>query len=357
MQNTELWSEASFSKQTIAHFYEPLHLKLQTLRPRAENLPKPRNLKTMPTLPPPLPARPKKPYHQDVQKWGENELVNGSEDEDTYEPPPTERPMRTSTPTEPINDTYYMERQVSPKPPTSLPKPGPRPLAHLPKVQNNKSHSEPANMHLYLGPNIAKASPMNKAFQDTLPILPPRSHKQSQLLTPVENIDDGEYLEFDHIESSGSKSSLDARSQPSITPRGANLPTPVTKPPVPIRKPIGKQNLLSNSWYASMCDRKAAEAVLYENGKDGAFLVRPSSGCGRNQPYTLAVLYKGKVYNIPIRLIEGSNQYVLGKEKAGEMRFHSVQGMIDNYQHNTLILIDQQNNTKDSTLLLYPVQL
>ncbi|XP_038641384.1 B-cell linker protein-like isoform X3 [Scyliorhinus canicula] len=339
MQNTELWSEASFSKQTIAHFYEPLHLKLQTLRPRAEvrshrqcplelaqedlltqqsferkvsfeglilkmNLPKPRNLKTMPTLPPPLPARPKKPYHQDVQKWGENELVNGSEDEDTYEPPPTERPMRTSTPTEPINDTYYMERQVSPKPPTSLPKPGPRPLAHLPK-----------------------------------------------------NIDDGEYLEFDHIESSGSKSSLDARSQPSITPRGANLPTPVTKPPVPIRKPIGKQNLLSNSWYASMCDRKAAEAVLYENGKDGAFLVRPSSGCGRNQPYTLAVLYKGKVYNIPIRLIEGSNQYVLGKEKAGEMRFHSVQGMIDNYQHNTLILIDQQNNTKDSTLLLYPVQL
>ncbi|GCB74460.1 hypothetical protein scyTo_0003550 [Scyliorhinus torazame] len=305
--------------------------------------------------------------------WGRaRKEVNGSEDEDTYEPPPTERPMRTSTTTEPTNDTYYM------------------------------------------------GSPMNRTLQDTPPILPPRSHKKSQLLTPVENIDDGEYLEFDHIESSGSKSSPDPRSQPSITPRGANLPTPVTKPPVPIGKPfphtpslsseemsippltskrtlinetkfsvlvptpftqsvpasnvqkgpqgtrstglissphVFAENLQSKSWYASMCDRKSAEAVLYENGKDGAFLVRPSSVCGRNQPYTLAVLYKGKVYNIPIRLIEGSNLYALGKKKAGEMRFHSVQGMIDTYQQNTLILIDQQNNTKDSTLLLYPVQL
>ncbi|XP_067857641.1 B-cell linker protein-like [Heptranchias perlo] len=90
---------------------------------------------------------------------------------------------------------------------------------------------------------------------------------------------------------------------------------------------------------------------------DAAFLVRPSSAGGRNQPYTLVVLYRRKVYNIPIRFIESNNQYALGKEKAGEMYFNSVPETIDYYRQNSLILIDQQNNKKESTLLLYPVRL
>ncbi|XP_078095603.1 B-cell linker protein-like [Mustelus asterias] len=348
----------------------------------------PRSLKNTPILPPPLPARPRKPNHQDEQKSYENELNDGSEDEDTYEAPPTERPLRTATTIGLANNNDYIEKPASAKPPAFLPKPRHMMLEYLPKVQNKKSDSEPANMYgLYIDPNIAKGS--------------------------------------------GSKCLPNPRSQPPIPLRGATLPTPVTKPLVPIGKPLlqkpsfsseempippstGKRacnnqmkfnllvpspftqsssrsifdcsvpiqsmqkgsqgtrrtgltsspsilaeniNLLSRSWYASKCDRKTAEAVLHENSKDGAFLVRPSSGCGRNQPYTLAVLHRRKVYNIPIRLTESSNQYVLGKEKAGEMWFDSVQGMIDYYQQNTLILIDQQNNTKDSILLLYPVQL
>ncbi|XP_067879355.1 B-cell linker protein-like [Heterodontus francisci] len=433
------------------------------------NLPKPWNLKNMSSLPPPLPTRPKKPRvstylllklhlfggvfkltdcyvilliidHQDEQTWSENELENGSEDEDTYEPPPVERPLRTVTTIEPTNNNDYIERSVLTKTSASLPRPAPKLPADLPKVQNIKSDSEPASIHHpSIDPNIAKGSLMNKVFQNTPPILPPRSHRQSQLLTPVEDMDDGEYLELDPIESRGSKNLPDPRPKPSIPSRGVNLPTPVTKPPVPIGKsvsivpelciinnsikiatekcrfyrqlakelqsvklnslllcqlhsskvnpsvfvcsasfssmqegPLGNTssglisspsmfaentNLPSKPWYASNRDRKTAEAVLRENGKDGAFLVRPSSGCGRNQPYTLAVLYRRKVYNIPIRFIEGSNQYVLGKEKAGEMWFNSVRGMIDYYQQNSLILIDQQNNTKDSTLLLHPVRL
>lgn len=52
--------------------------------------------------------------------------------------------------------------------------------------------------------------------------------------------------------------------------------------------------------------------------QDGAFMVRQSSGQDAQQPYTLVVFYKGRVYNIPIRFISTSQQYALGREKKGE---------------------------------------
>lgn len=48
--------------------------------------------------------------------------------------------------------------------------------------------------------------------------------------------------------------------------------------------------------------------------QDGAFLIRHSSAQSSRQPYTLAVLYEDKVYNIPIRFLEELRGYALGKE-------------------------------------------
>ncbi|KAG6924733.1 SH2 domain containing 6, partial [Chelydra serpentina] len=70
----------------------------------------------------------------------------------------------------------------------------------------------------------------------------------------------------------------------------------------------------NQAWYAGSCDRHLAESVLQGVNKDSAFMVRQSSGQGWNQPFTLAVLYKGHVYNIPIRYLESSRQYTLGKD-------------------------------------------
>uniref|UniRef100_W5MK64 B cell linker n=1 Tax=Lepisosteus oculatus TaxID=7918 RepID=W5MK64_LEPOC len=112
----------------------------------------------------------------------------------------------------------------------------------------------------------------------------------------------------------------------------------------------------SKSWYASTSERKVAEDALMKTNKDGSFLIRKSSGHDAKQPYTLVVFYKKKVYNIPVRYIESSKQYALGREKAGEEWFSSVADMIENHQHNPLVLIDSQNNTKDSTKLKYPVK-
>nr|XP_060623023.1 B-cell linker protein [Anolis sagrei ordinatus] len=110
-------------------------------------------------------------------------------------------------------------------------------------------------------------------------------------------------------------------------------------------------SVYGKTWYMASSDRKTAEDALYKSNKDGSFLVRKSSGQDSKQPYTLVVFYNKRVYNIPIRFIESTRQYALGREKSGEERFDSVAEIIENHQRFSLVLIDSQNNTKDSTKL------
>ncbi|KAM9197665.1 B-cell linker protein isoform 2-T2 [Dugong dugon] len=110
-------------------------------------------------------------------------------------------------------------------------------------------------------------------------------------------------------------------------------------------------------WYAGACDRKSAEEALYKSNKDGSFLIRKSSGHDSKQPYTLVVFFNKRVYNIPVRFIEATKQYALGRKKTGEEYFESVAEMIKNHQYSPLVLIDSQNNTKDSTRLKYAVKI
>ncbi|XP_061084430.1 B-cell linker protein isoform X2 [Conger conger] len=110
------------------------------------------------------------------------------------------------------------------------------------------------------------------------------------------------------------------------------------------------------SWYANTCDRRSAEEALTRSGKEGAYLVRKSSGQDPSQPYTLVVFYNSRVYNIPIRHVPASRQYALGREKTGEERFSSVCAMIEHHQRKALVLIDSQHNTKDYTKLLFAVK-
>ncbi|XP_008278404.1 B-cell linker protein isoform X2 [Stegastes partitus] len=109
-------------------------------------------------------------------------------------------------------------------------------------------------------------------------------------------------------------------------------------------------------WYGAACDRKTAYEVLFRENKDGAFMVRNSSGQDAQQPYTLVVFYKGRVYNIPIRFIPSTQQYALGSEKKGEEYFSSISHIIENHQRTPLVLIDSQSNSKDTTKLCHPVK-
>ncbi|XP_067858530.1 B-cell linker protein isoform X2 [Heptranchias perlo] len=136
-----------------------------------------------------------------------------------------------------------------------------------------------------------------------------------------------------------------------------------SRPGVPTLPPSSNSSLEQDpsvdgkAWFANHCDRKTAEEALNKINKDGSFLIRKSSGQDSKQPYTLVVLNKRKVYNIPVRYIELIKEYALGREKTGEERFASVADIIENHQKNPLVLIDSQNNTKDSTKLKYPVKI
>uniref|UniRef100_A0A8C6RH07 B cell linker n=1 Tax=Nannospalax galili TaxID=1026970 RepID=A0A8C6RH07_NANGA len=149
--------------------------------------------------------------------------------------------------------------------------------------------------------------------------------------------------------------------KPVPLPRFSEGGSPTVDPPLPSFSSNStfsdqEADLLCKPWYAGACDRKSAEEALHRSSKDGSFLIRKSSGHDSKQPYTLVVFFNKRVYNIPVRFIEATKQYALGRKKNGEEYFGSVVEIIKNHQHSPLVLIDSQNNTKDSTRLKYAVK-
>lgn len=115
--------------------------------------------------------------------------------------------------------------------------------------------------------------------------------------------------------------------------------------------------LQDRQWFAGICERKTAEETVLRLNKDGTFLVRCSNSKNEGQPYTLVVLFHDNVYNIPVRFLEDSQVYALGKEgKKSEELFGSLQEMISHHMKNPILLIDRKNQSKHSTYLLHPVQ-
>lgn len=141
-------------------------------------------------------------------------------------------------------------------------------------------------------------------------------------------------------------------------PEGGSPTVDVLSPSFPSNSTLSEQeaDVRCKPWYAGDCDRKSAEEALYRSNKDGSFLIRKSSGHDSKQPYTLVVFFNKRVYNIPVRFIEATKQYALGRKKNGEEYFASVSEIIKNHQNSPLVLIDSQNNTKDSTRLKYAVK-
>ncbi|KAM4579454.1 SH2 domain-containing protein 6, partial [Fundulus diaphanus] len=123
----------------------------------------------------------------------------------------------------------------------------------------------------------------------------------------------------------------------------------------------GRMSKLSGNedkeWFAGDCSRQIAEGLLKRVRKDGAFLIRYSSDKRPHQPYTLAVLYQQKVYNIPIRFLEDSRGYALGKEgKKNEEVFSSLDEMISYHKNNQILLIDSKSQAKHTANLTQPVR-
>ncbi|XP_053407529.1 E3 ubiquitin-protein ligase TRIM71-like isoform X2 [Mercenaria mercenaria] len=74
--------------------------------------------------------------------------------------------------------------------------------------------------------------------------------------------------------------------------------------------------LSTEEWYHGEIDRFDADKRLTAVGQDGTFLVRKSIHGDKSQPYSLAVLYSGHIYNIKIRKTH-DGKMVLGEDREG----------------------------------------
>ncbi|XP_037384751.2 SH2 domain-containing protein 6 [Talpa occidentalis] len=116
-------------------------------------------------------------------------------------------------------------------------------------------------------------------------------------------------------------------------------------------------SLLHQPWYSGNCDRQAVENVLLRFQKDGAYTVRPSSEPHGSQTLTLAVLLHGRVFNVPIRRLDGGRHYALGREgRNHEELFSSVAAMIEHYTQHPLPLVDRHSGSRQFTCLLFPIK-
>ncbi|XP_069836225.1 B-cell linker protein isoform X2 [Dendropsophus ebraccatus] len=287
----------------------------------------------------PMPLTPgRSPTLQHPEPEDDNELYVVPENEPSPSPPKRGSLPKITTPSHVDQDEYEVCDDFLPPEPPVKPKPSPSPRNVRPKPALN------------LG---------QKPIM--VPVFPQRDVNS--------NIDKPQVMQRQRIQSAGNE-------PPPVPPVPHKLPVPLPKPNLlPIQKPPEPAvrytpgatrhgstveqdaDVLNKEWYVSSCDRRKAEEALTATFKDGSFLVRKSSGQDSKQPFTLVVFYNRRVYNIPVRYIDGTRQYALGREKSGEEKFYSVAEIIENHRQTPLVLIDSQNNTKDSTKLKQAVRI
>ncbi|XP_044276642.1 B-cell linker protein isoform X3 [Varanus komodoensis] len=347
------------------------------IKPTEENIPVPlkppavnRSIKPTSKLDPSsssvLPPVPEPPSSLDVYEIPEEEQEKPSPPLNRTSKPPLPKPVQR------LSGGHFQERSAgkeSFKPDRNiLPLPRPRPL---PKIEPDSLRMQDDESH------HSTCIPDSKFPSVTVPSPLPRITKKlpNPALPPKPSFPDRDHLsvtEDKPIPAERRRGSTHDIPLPPI-PSGVQKPLPqkpsiLPRSPEPANRTLGKPrnsnqggfatseqdaNVQGKPWYMASSDRKTAEDALYKSNKDGSFLVRRSSGQDLKQPYTLVVLYNKRVYNIPIRFIESTRQYALGREKSGEERFDSVAEIIENHQQTSLVLIDSQNNTKDSTKLKY----
>ncbi|XP_075063410.1 SH2 domain-containing protein 6 [Mixophyes fleayi] len=250
------------------------------------------------------------------------------EDDDLYEPPPCQLQSRTTpsvwTPQE--NDSLYLGR------PAGGPIPQKPPIPE--RVEQSHRQPIPPPLQPRPVPSIKHAAPLPLPDRRvSLPCTALRSPPTSSSKFP-RGMDDLYLTLLDTQARSHNDVATGSEEKSSLQ----SVDTGVMDKP----------------WYAGEMDRREAEIALRTVNKNGCFLVRLSKAQSQLQPYTLAVLNNGHVYNIPIRAV-GNRGISLGKEgKQHEEVFPSVVQLIEHYQNEQLYLVNRQTSERESTSLLYP---
>nr|XP_012223091.1 PREDICTED: lymphocyte cytosolic protein 2-like isoform X1 [Linepithema humile] len=108
----------------------------------------------------------------------------------------------------------------------------------------------------------------------------------------------------------------------------------------PLPPPPDRQSYTDKPWYHTVTREQGITLIreqgTYNNSQDGYFLVRPST-TKPNNPFTLVLWYRDKVYNISVRK-RNDNRYALGSPKVDEKNFSSIEEMVAFHKNEELIL-------------------
>uniref|UniRef100_A0AAQ4PG83 SH2 domain-containing protein n=1 Tax=Gasterosteus aculeatus aculeatus TaxID=481459 RepID=A0AAQ4PG83_GASAC len=310
-------------------------------------------------------------------EWPQKE--SDDDEGDMYEEPPCERQTvnrENRQREEELN--VYLERPAAPSPPQRPAALPPRPA----KPSKPQQHGE----DFFFDPQTKNAPEINRTEKPGRKnMMPTPLVRSAPVPNPASNTEEDVYLDPNEEQNSPWLSSNELETASTVEVRHKPLlskpppPTPSIKPPLPAKlkqaknsppvkdgKPavsLGGMKATKQwvnedkEWFAGNSNRKTAEDLLLRVNKDGAFLIRHSSAQGSRQPYTLAVLYQQKVYNIPIRFLGETRGYALGKEgKKTEEIFGSLDEMISHHKNNQLLLIDSKSQAKHTTYLTYPAR-
>lgn len=321
------------------------------------------------------------------------EEMGDESDDDMYEPPPCERAV--TVPHRPKEENVYLERKSNLTVPRRQ---APPPLPNFSKHTSGDLFLETQHMK---PPDVDRTDKPGRKKMPTAPAAPQPESEEDVYLDPCEEQNSAEDLYLEPTEACplpprGVKmmplppsikpalpspeplmkpppdrlSSLtvpEFKTDPKAESRRfskpwlpTNLKESIQDPPQIENKPGAGRKVISSSventrrgeWFAGNCNRKMAEDLLLSVKKDGAFLVRNSSTQTSRQPYTLAVLYQRKVYNIPIRFLDDAQGYALGKEgKKNEEVFSTLEDIVSHHRNNKLLLIDSKSQAKNTTYL------
>ncbi|XP_063050567.1 B-cell linker protein [Engraulis encrasicolus] len=306
-------------------------------------------------------------------------------------PPPRPTKSKAAKPMSPPADPedFYVDPNVKPPEIDRKEKPGKKPAMPRP-ARPPPVASPPEEDDVYLDPNEGQGDGDDLYLEPAAATPPPprepawKPSPPKAAAPPPSRREPPPTLMKPPVPRSSTLPHMDIRAIPPPEVRRSSFPskmpppTPVSKPPLPnalkeakpcpppppmidsigqapLPSPQGgsaSENEENREWFAGNCDRKTAEDLLHRISKDGAFLVRRSSAQNARQPYTLVVLYRQKVYNIPVRYIEETQGYALGKEgKKNDEVFSSLQEIIFHHQNNPLLLIDSKSQAKHTTYL------
>ncbi|XP_054630875.1 B-cell linker protein isoform X2 [Dunckerocampus dactyliophorus] len=335
----------------------------------------------------PPPAPPRRTGHSDNIGW-KQPAFEEEEEGDMYEAPPCERPA-VNVPQRQVEENVYMERATR----VSVPQRMAAPPSRLGvKPQKPQQHpKEPCfdpntKKHVYLDPNEEQGD-NDDLYLEPAAACPPAPQGPIRMSSSTKTSLTPSPVTKPPVPRAKSNSFLpsliEAKTAPTFEARPDTYsskpppPKPGFKPPLPAMlsppnphvtdmkhaNPGGVTRVNEESenedpeWFAGDCNRKTAEDLLLRVNMDGTFLIRHSSAQNARQPFTLAVLYQQKVYNIPVRFLEEMQGFALGKDgKKSEEVFNSLDEMVMHHKLCQLYLIDSKSQAKHAVYLTQPAR-